>query len=115
MDVQQGRIIGLFGMKGSGKTTLTRYIIRLYNELLGIRAVIYEMTTIRSMITQRRRPERLGFEIGIAYPYYEQIILSKYLTSKKNPNSKMVLAACKEYDKYLDNILPLRRILKKVD
>ena len=42
MDVQQGRIIGLFGMKGSGKTTLTRYIIRLYNELLGIRAVIYD-------------------------------------------------------------------------
>ena len=76
---------------------------------------IYEMTAIRSMITWRRRPERLGFEIGIAYPYYEQIILSKYLTSKKNPNSKMVLAACKEYDKYLDNILPLRRILKKAD
>jgi hypothetical protein len=76
---------------------------------------IYEMAIIRSLIARRRRPERLGFEIGIAYTYYTQIIPSGHLTSKKNPNSKMVLAACKEYDKYLDNILPLRRILKKVD
>ena len=73
---------------------------------------IYSMVKIRHLATQEGRSARILFEVGNAYHYYEQIIQSRYLTSKKNPNGKMVLALCKEYDGYLDTILPLRKILK---
>ena len=69
----------------------------------------FAMTKIKHFKKQERSSTRIGFEIGVAYQYYERLIASPYLTSEKNPNSKMVLSLCKEYDKYLDVILPLRK------
>ena len=76
---------------------------------------LFAMAKIKHFSAQEGMSARTFFEIGLAYYYYEQIIQSRYLTSEKNPNSKMVLSLCKEYDKYLDAILPLRKILKVVD
>ena len=73
---------------------------------------IMAMVKIRQMKAQGRSSARIGFEMGLAYPYYETIISSKYLTSKTNTNKKMVLALCQEFDKDLDNILPMRKLLK---
>ena len=76
---------------------------------------LFAMAKIKHFSAQEGRSARTFFEVGLAYHYYEQIIQSKYLTSEKNPNSKMVLSLCKEYDKYIDAILPLRKILKELD
>jgi hypothetical protein len=76
---------------------------------------IKAMTKINHFSHSHLPQVRIGFEVGLAYQYYEQIIRSRYLTSTNNPNRKMVLSLCKEYDKYLDAILPLRKILKEVD
>ena len=76
---------------------------------------LFAMAKIKHFSAQEGMSARTFFEIGLAYHYYEQIIQSRYLTSEKNPNSKMVLSLCKEYEKYLDTILPLRKILKEVD
>ena len=73
---------------------------------------IMTMAKIKIFKAKGGSPTRIGFEMGLAYPYYETIIDSKYLTSKTNPNKDKVLALCKEFDKELDNILPLRKLLK---
>ena len=73
---------------------------------------IMAMIKIKSFKEQRRSPAMIGFEMGLAYPYYETIIVSNYLTSKTNPNKDKVLALCQEFDKDLDNILPMRKLLK---
>lgn len=73
---------------------------------------LFTMATIENFVRQGRSPASIGFEVGIAYPYYEQLIISSYLRSKKNQNRKLVLIACKKFEKYLDDILPWRKILK---
>jgi hypothetical protein len=70
------------------------------------------MIKIKRLKEQGRSPARIGFEMGLAYPYYQTIIYSNYLTSKNNPNKKAVLALCQKFDKDLDNILPMRKLLK---
>ena len=76
---------------------------------------IEAMITIQHFLRSHRPPVRIGYEAGLAHQYYEQILLSEYATSPENPNRKLVLSLCKEYDKILDEILPLRRMLKEVD
>jgi hypothetical protein len=75
---------------------------------------LFAMAKIKHFSAQEGRSARTFFEVGLAYHYYEQIIQSRYLTSSENPNRKMVLSLCKEYDKILDEILPLRRMLQEV-
>ena len=75
---------------------------------------IEAMITIQHFLRSHRPPVRIGYEAALAYYYYEQIIQSRYLTSSENPNRKLLLSLCKEYDKILDEILPLRRMLQEV-
>lgn len=71
---------------------------------------VYEMVKIKQLNAQGRSPLRTGYEIGRAFIYYEEIVLSKYLDTEKN--LEKLLALCMEYDHYLDAIMPLRKTFK---
>ncbi len=74
--------------------------------------LIFQVAKIRHFIMQGRDPARVGFEAGLAYRYYETIMVSDCMSDEKDTSDAMAREAYEWYGKYLDEIIPMRLLLK---